>query len=1092
MPIRAGLHHVTSYQYDRPVTLSPHIVRLRPAPHCRTPVLGYGLTILPAKHFINWQQDPFGNWMARLVFPEPTREFSVTVDLSAEMRVYNPFDFFVEPSAEKYPFTYEAGLARDLAAYLTSEPASPALAAYVEKLRPLATGQVTIDALVAINRQIQKDVSYLIRLEPGVQTPEETLTKASGSCRDSGWLLVNCLRHLGIAARFVSGYLIQLTADQKSLDGPSGTDKDFTDLHAWCEAYLPGAGWIGLDPTSGLLAGEGHLPLAATPWTSDAAPISGSMAYDLKDEDDELGTKFHVEMKISRLHEDPRVTKPYTDGEWAAINAAGAALDAELAKHDVRLTVGGEPTFVSLDDPDSAQWNTEALGDHKKERATVLLERLRKRWCPEAIVHLGQGKWYPGEPLPRWAYSCFWRNDGVPLWRNPAHRANPNVDAGHGTAQADKFLKALLTKLDLPTDLGVPAHEDVFWHLWKEQRLPPEIDPLKADLKDDLERQRLARLLDQGLGNVVGYALPITRWGRQWVSSRWLGKHGLKRGRLFLVPGDSPMGYRLPLDSLSENPYAPVWPADPTIKKPALPPKGQLLAPDTLPLTPPPENAQLRTTLCVEPRGGVLYVFMPPTWTGEDWCDLAAAIEDAAEDTGLPVVIEGYLPPRDPRISHFSVTPDPGVIEVNVHPAKTWGELSQRSAELYEEARQSRLTTEKFLVDGRHVGTGGGNHITLGGATPSDSPFLRRPDVLRSFISYWHNHPSLSYLFSGLFIGPTSQAPRADEARTETIYELETALSRIPDHAVAPPWLVDRTLRNLLIDLTGNTHRAEFCIDKMWSPDSTSGRLGLLEMRNFEMPPHERMSLAAHLLIRSLLVRFWKQPYHAPLAKWGHQLHDRFLLPHFVWQDFKDVLAETSTPSAKLDPAWFQVHREFRFPRAGELQFREIGLELRTALEPWHVLGEEATGGGTARYVDSSVERLELKATGLPPNRYRVRVNGIPLPLRSTGAEGESVCGVRFRAWQPPSCLHPTIPVHAPLVFDLVDTWSKTLVAGCTYHVAHPGGRNPENKPINALEAEARRIARFFPIAQSSHPLTDLEPEADVDCPFTLDLRRWS
>ena len=1088
MTIRVALHHETTYTYSRPVTLLPHVVRLRPAPHCRTPILSYSLRIEPEKHFVNWQQDPHGNWLARYVFPKPTTRLVVAVDLVVEWTVIDPFDFFIEPEASKFPFAYEPALAVELAGFMVAEAPSPKVAGYlVELRREFFNGIETVDALVAINQRLHRDISYLIRMEPGVQTPEETLTKRSGSCRDSGWLLVNLFRHLGMATRFVSGYLIQLVPDQKSIDGPSGATTDFTDLHAWCEVYVPGAGWIGLDPTSGLLTGEGHIPLASTPAPSSAAAVSGAIDY-VVDEKNPVTSEFDVVMTVTRIRETPRVTKPYTPEQAEAMDAVGLQVDHDLQRLDVRMTTGGEPTFISIDDPDGDEWKTEALGPTKRARALELLYRLKGRFAPGALLQLGQGKWYPGEPLPRWAFGCYWREDGLPIWRNDQHYADERHPAGHGPVEAEVFANALCGRLELPREVAVPAHEDTWYYLWSERRLPPGADPLKADLKDPLERKRLAKLLDQGLERIAGFSIPIIREGAGWKSSLWL-RDSLKRGRLFLIPGDSPMGYRLPLDSFIITPETgaaldPFAKRQPLYQAPSDASRVQSIIPPVI-------GPHVRTAMCIEPREGILHVFMPPCHSIADYLDLITAIEDTAQATELPVVIEGYTPPRDPRVLNFSVTPDPGVIEVNVQPVKTWSELSTLTEVLYEEARKSRLTTEKFLLDGRHVGTGGGNHITLGGATPADSPFLRRPDVLRSMIAYWHNHPSMSFLFSGMFIGPTSQAPRADEARTDRVYELDLALSQIPDHAVCPPWLVDRILRNQLVDLTGNTHRTEFCIDKLFSPDSASGRLGILELRNFEMPPHGRMSLAAHLLVRSLVARFWQKPYQDSLARWGHQLHDRFLLPHFVNEDFSDVIAEQTLQGYVIDSAWFTAQHEFRFPVLGRANYRSIDMELRLALEPWHVLGEENGGGGTARYVDSSLERVQMQIDGLPPDRYQMAVNGVALPLRATGVEGQYVAGVRYRAWQPPSCLHPTIPVHAPLVFDLIDTWNGKAVAGCTYHVEHPGGRNPTRLPVNSYEAEGRRTARFAPRGHTPGPVRIAGPEINPESPFTLDLRQW-
>nr|WP_251701906.1 transglutaminase family protein [Pseudomonas boanensis] len=1088
------MHHVTHYRYDREVNLGPQIIRLRPAPHSRTRILGYSLKVAPGKHFINWQQDPQGNYLARLVFPEKTRELKVEVDLVAEMAVFNPFDFFLEPYAEQIPFTYTADERRELAPYLSCLPATPLFADYLAGIDLTPKGSV--DFLVALNQRLARDIRYLIRMEPGVQTPEESLEKASGSCRDSAWLLVQLMRHLGLAARFVSGYLIQLTADQKSLDGPSGTEVDFTDLHAWCEVYLPGAGWIGLDPTSGLFAGEGHIPLACSPEPSSAAPITGGV--------DESECEFSHEMRVERVWEAPRVTKPYSEEQWQAIRALGERIDADLARGDVRLTMGGEPTFIAIDYPDDPEWNTAALGPNKRRLAAELFHRLRGHYAPEGLVHFGQGKWYPGEQLPRWSLNCYWRRDGEPIWQEPELHADESRSYGADNDLAARFLRSVAGRLGLSGESLFPAFEDWFYYLWRERKLPANVTPEDARLADPLERERLRKVFERGLGEVVGQVLPLARSpdGNAWESGRWFLRDEYCR----LIPGDSPLGYRLPLDSqpwAREADYPYVNPADPGQAFPPLRQAAQLRqqlregGPQARSGEREPQRHQsagwiTRTALCAEPREGRLYLFMPPLAELESYLELVAAIEATAGELGCPVLLEGYEPPSDPRLVNFRVTPDPGVIEVNIHPSANWEELVERTEFLYEAARKSRLSSEKFMVDGRHVGTGGGNHFVLGGATPADSPFLRRPDLLRSLISYWHNHPSLSYLFSGLFIGPTSQAPRVDEARNDALYELEIAFQQMPEPgADCPPWLVDRLLRNLLVDVTGNTHRAEFCIDKLYSPDSSTGRLGLLELRAFEMPPHARMSLAQQLLLRGMVARFWDEPYQPPkLARWGTELHDRFLLPHFVQQDFEDVVHEFNTAGYPLRAEWFAPHFEFRFPKYGDYSVKGIDLELRQALEPWHVLGEEGAVGGAVRYVDSSLERVQLKVTGMAPDRYVVTCNGEPVPLRPTGRVGEFVAGVRYRAWQPASCLQPTIGVQVPLVFDIVDTWMQRSLGGCQYHVAHPGGRSYDSFPVNAYEAESRRLARFFRHGHTPGKLEVSQPRVNDELPMTLDLRR--
>ncbi len=1120
MSIHVAIRHTTRYHFDRPVTLSPHTIRLRPAVHSRTPIVSYSLKVTPEKHFINWQQDPFGNYLARLVFPERTRELSVAVEVIADMTVINPFDFFVEEQAERWPFDYTPALKKELAPYLEAEPAGPLLADYLAGIvrRPVAI----VDFLVELNHNLQRAIGYTIRLEPGVQSCEETLQRALGSCRDSGWLLVQILRHLGLAARFVSGYLVQLAPDEKSLDGPSGPSHDFTDLHAWAEVYVPGAGWIGLDPTSGLFAGEGHIPLACTPHPSSAAPIDGFT--------DRCEVTFDYSNEVTRFREDPRVTKPYSEEQWQHIQALGQRVDERLQQMDVRLTQGGEPTFVSVDDMNAAEWTTAAIGKHKRDRAEDLLRRLKGRLASGALIHTAQGKWYPGEPLPRWALGLFWRKDGVPVWRDEQWLAEAHRDYGHALADAERFATTLARHLGLEGSAPQPAYEDALYHLLQEAQLPEGLDPTGAALNDPLERRSLAAKLSRGLDTPVGFVLPLAwDWGTQrWYSRRWQ----FRRERLYLLPGDSPLGLRLPLDALpwmaedlleqetEQDPFAPHLPlADfhgevaaryshleqwqeghPGVQQQPLADRRR--DPAEVP----------RTALCMEVRGGCLHIFLPPLYRLEHALELIAAIEWSAARLALPVAVEGYAPPNDGRLIKLLVTPDPGVIEVNVHPASRWQELEATTVTLYEEARLARLGTEKFMLDGRHTGTGGGNHVTLGGPTPADSPFLRRPDLLASLVTYWQHHPALSYLFSGLFVGPTSQAPRVDEGRAEALYELEIAFRQLPPGEVPQPWLVDRLFRNLLADLTGNTHRSEFCIDKLYSPDSPAGRQGLVEFRAFEMPPHARMSLAQMLLMRALVARFWENPYRKPLVRWGTALHDRWMLPHYLWSDLQEVVGELNAAGYPFQAEWFEPFLEFRFPRYGTLQLGELTLELRAAIEPWLVLGEESTSQGTARFVDSSVERLQIKLSGLTDNRYVLVCNGRRVPLRATACHGEYVAGVRYRAWQPPSALHPTIGVHSPLVFDLIDTWNGRSIGGCTYHVMHPGGRNYEHFPVNAYEAESRRHARyqnwghtqgaitppawtapldrFYPHASPPGPMAPPQEEPSGEYPYTLDLRR--
>ena len=1058
MSILVSLHHVTRYLYDRPVMLGPQVIRLRPAPHCRTRVESYSLKVAPAEHFVNWQQDPHGNWLARYVFPSRTTEFSVDVDLLADLAVLNPFDFFVEPYAEQFPFVYPPELKEELAAYREAEAAGPRMAAFL-RATPRGPGS-TVQFLVDLNRRVHQEIHYGIRMEPGVQAPEQTFEVRSGSCRDSAWLLVHVLRHHGLAARFVSGYLVQLKPDVKPLDGPAGAAQDFTDLHAWAEVYLPGAGWIGLDPTSGLFCGEGHLPLAAAPHYRSAAPISGMV--------EPAEIKFSFAVNLARVAEKPRITRPFADEAWVALDALGRAIDRSLLAQDVRLTMGGEPTFVSIDDVQSAEWTTAALGAAKRIRADDLLRRLQARFAPGGMLHYGQGKSYPGEALPRWAFSVLWRKDGQPIWKAPELLAGEISREVPCAADLARFARHLTRLLGIAVDHLMPAFEQ------------PGVEG------------------ETGSAPQPGFVLPLKRHegrgGRVWVSEKWQ----LPGNELRLIPADAPIGFRLPLGLLPELPptaYPHVLPEDPFAARGALPEPGEGADPsvdvaraDAVE----PAHGAVRTALGTEIRQGSLCVFLPPVERLEDYLDLIAAIEATATTLGVPVRVEGYGPPFDPRLNVISVTPDPGVIEVNIHPAANWQEAVSTTTGLYEEARQARLGADKFMIDGRHTGTGGGNHVVLGGASPSDSPFLRRPDLLKSLVLYWQRRPALSYLFSGLFVGPTSQAPRVDEARHDALYELEIANAHVPgpgEGEKPPPWLVDRLFRNLLVDVTGNTHRAEICIDKLFSPEGPTGRLGLVEFRSFEMPPDPRMSLAQQLLLRALIAWFWREPQRGALVRWGTALHDRFMLPHFVWQDFLEMLDDLARAGTRFDPTWFAAQREFRFPLYGAVTRGGVTLELRQALEPWYVLGEESVSGATTRLVDSSIERLQVRAEGLTPGRQIIACNGRRVPLVSTGRSGEYVAGVRFKAWKLPSGLHPTLPVHAPLTFDLIDTWTRRSLGGCVYHVAHPGGRNYETFPVNSFEAEARRRARFQDHGHTPGFVVIPAEERSVEFPTTLDLR---
>jgi uncharacterized protein (DUF2126 family) len=937
----------------------------------------------------------------------------------------SPFDFFVDDRCREVPFPYPDELAEELAPFLRGPAGETGPRVRALLAEQPARGYVT-DHLVAKNALVARRVRYVIRDEPGIQTPEQTLEVGSESCRDTALLLCEALRAQGFAARFVSGYLVQLTDEGNIPDLARGESSDVVDLHAWCEEFVPGAGWIGLDGTSGLLCGEGHVPLASTASPAVAAPIDGTSSV--------AASAFEVRMEVRRLGHEPRPRRPYTEETWASIRAAGDAVDASLRASGLRLTMGGEPTWTSREHPRAPEWKEGAVGPTKWAQGLRLARALRARLAPGGVVLSKMGKHYPGESLPRWALELLWRADGTPLWRDPAlldfSVAAPGAVSRRGEAgdveQAGAFAADLAAALGVPREHALPGYEDPWEHVLREQNLPDDVDPLRAGLDDPEARRTLARARGRGLGLPVGFALPLTiapdaaLRGERWASSPWT----FRRGHLFLLCGDSPMGWRLPLDRLGGRPAlrldrdpslpAPSLPAPaPVLQRPAGPGSrgldvGAVAAPETSSSgpfhAPIAADDTVRTALCVEPRDGALHVFLPPLPSADAFVRSVAAIEAVAAARRRPVRLKGYGPPMDARMRHFVLTPDPGVLEVDVPPTESFAECTRLLETVADAANHAGLTMETYQLDGREVGTGGGHHLTLGSPTTAESPFLTRPALLAGLLRYVQNHPSLSFLFTGSFVGPTSQAPRVDEARDDALVEPELALARAERAGDAPPpWLVDRRVRNLLVDLTGNTHRTEICIDKLYDPCSPAGRHGLGELRAFQMPPHERMAVAQMLPVRSVVARLARAPFTAPRVRWGAELHDRFMLPHYLWAVFEDVVRDLRAHDLPLQASWWRPFLDVRYPVLGTLERDDIVLELRAALEPWHVLGEVPTATGTSRSVDSSLERIQVRVDGVTEGRHAVAVNGVAVPLRPTGRAAERVGGVRFRAGHPRS-----------------------------------------------------------------------------------------
>ncbi len=756
--------------------------------------------------------------------------------------------------------------------------------------------------------------------------------------------------------------------------------------------------------------------------------------------------------------------QPFSPSQWQTLHALGRTIDQRLQQWGVGMTMGGEPTYIAAHDSHSLQWRYEALGEEKRQLAGALLARLQGRLAPAGSVrHMGLGKLYPGEPMPRWALGCFWREDGQPLWHNPAWLAADGVSLGHSWRQAAGFMAELRRCLGISPGTVLTAVE--------------------ADRPEEPQ----------------GYVLPLLTVADPerpervyWTSCHWQPWQGEKP--LTLLPGTGPVGIRLPLGDLPEPA---VWAVEavPPLERPPVRPLGEaapLAAPNSI-----------RVALCVEVRQGTVHVYLPPIASARSFADVVMAVEVTAESLDMAVVLEGTPPPSRQGIQGFQITPDPGVIEVNIHPAASWSELVRIHQALDQEAIAVGLASHRYGWDGRGWGTGGGAHITIGGDRWQTSPLLRRPDLLRSFVTYWQHHPSLCYLFAGEYIGSTSQAPRPDEVRPDALYELEIAFLQLAPRVRVSPAIIDRLLRPLLVDSTGNPHRTALCIDKLFPVDNPNLQLGLLEFRGFEMPPHGDLRLLQMLLVRGLVALFWQRPYTAPLRRLGATLGDRFLLPHYLMGDWQEIMADLDRGGYPFEAEWFDPFWQWRFPIYGRVSLGNNPLrqlELRAALEPWPVLGDRSSAG-TARPVDNSMERIQVRligAIGEPPQadrlaqRYQVLCNGVPIPLRSTGRVGEYVAGVRYRARPADPSNSPVFSPQVPLTFEVLDTWQRLHLGGAQYHLSSPTGKTYEDLPTSPTEAQARVAERFIPF--EGGPWRDKRPPLAIhpDSPHTLDLRIWS
>ncbi len=1096
MSQRIALTHRVVQRFDRRVRLSTHWLRLRPAPNTRARIEAYSLHVAPESHFINWIRDPYENDLARLDLPEPLGELRFDVDIVATLDPVNPFDFFVDFGYSDHPFEYTAQVRKELAPYLRLAKPGPRLRRWLEQLE--LTPRYIVEFLGALNRQVMECTPPQFGRGGGHVDVEAVLQRGSANAWERAWLLTLSLRHAGLAARFTSGYHVFLSSDTQTVP-------DSARMHAWSEVFLPGAGWIGLDPTSGTFTGEGYIPLASAPDPLRALPWIGYC--------EACGETGEESIRLRRL-EHTRDRKNVSDSHWADVRAVAADVDARLKKHNVALSISPRIAFVHAPNAAAPEWTTGAMSDHKRTIAEQLASALRERVALGGVFHVGQTEWFNSETLPRWRISCLFRADGRPVWSDAALNAWPATKQRPTPEDVKRFSRTLTRALGINVDWLIPAHEDALHELWR-YRGAFEYEPQNGELKDPHLRRELAERLSQARGEPVGYVLPL-HWdsvNHRWISGAWM----FRRRALYLMPGTSALGFRLPLDALpvGESILSPDAERCQFDERSLLPDQvGELSArfSHVDPATSPPESADApyaeprapRTALCIELRDGRVWVFMPPLTHAEHYLDLVAAIEAAARDTGLPVLLEGYDAPEDHRLPRIIIEPDAGTLNVTLPPAAASPEQFEQLQLLYSIAEELGLRAERYDTEGRRLPPGGDGAFILGGTEPARSPFLQRPELLRDLITCWQRHPSLSYFFAGRDVGPGRAAPRPDEGRDDALYELGVALERIPSGTTAYPWMPDRLLRHLLADASGNMRRAEIRVDQLYAPDRPGQRLGRAVVHSMDFAPKPYHAALQTLLLRALIAHFAQRPGSVELIHWGNELHDRFMLPHVLWDDLCALIRELQRDGIPLQTDWFKPFLDLRFPELGRVQVGTACLELRGAHEPWPVLSEEAGLGGMARFIDSACDRVQVRVTGITPSRHVVVCNGRRVPLQPTARRGEFVAGVRYKVWNPPATLHPTVPAVRELAFDLVDTWNGTSLGGCSLIPERPGiwgGAAPAISPTREpmLRRDTRSApavvvppwtgsGRFVPQGRNKESIDMIQWINETEHPYLLDL----
>jgi uncharacterized protein (DUF2126 family) len=1074
--LRYGLEQA----FDRPVRLSTHWLRLRPAPGAPARLQAYSLRVRGAPHFINWVRDPFGNHLARLDLPEATTALEIEAEYRLELPDYNPFDFLLDPGVAEYPFDYPEALAEELRPYLQLGAPGPRTQAWLRTAE--RTPGPTLARLSAWAGALSRAFDDAGPGEPSAVCAETVIARGEATAWERAWLATLALRARGLATRFVCGLRLHCP--------PAGqAGQHDASLIAWVQVYLPGGGWIGLDPQSGLFTDATHLPLAAATDPLRALPWIGYR--------EACGERARTRILLEpgEPTSPPREARYVSEALWARASATCESVARAARDADLEMVIA--PSLSLRADEEGPEWHTQALGGRKQALAAALIDQLCARLGLAPVVQAGQGDWFAGEPAPRWRMTAWWRADGRPVWSRGSPLTGSEREEPDTAEDAEGFSRALAEALGLPAQAVQPAWEDPMQDLWAE-RHALQYRPGSAELATPEGRAALLDQLCARRAAPAGYVLPLAAGDApgRWSTGPW----SLRRDALYLLPGEAPLGFRLPLDALAESALAPEPPpADPFAPPESLPqgPHGPVAAGGEGQIL----DHGPRSALCVELRQGRLRVFIPPLRRTEELLHLLAAVEAVALARGLHVALEGYAPPPDARVRRLEIEPDVGCLRLALPGLQDAPAQHELLATVYRVAGELGLEASRLAPDGSLLPCAVGDRIDLAGPDAARSPFLRSPALLGALLRYWQAHPALSFLFAAPPVGQAASAPRVEEGRDDALYELELALARLPADARERPWLADRYLRQLTADVAGDPTRAEFQFDHLYHPQRAERRQGSLRLGGWEALPDARLTAIRLLLLRALVLRLAAAP-PGVAAAWGSALRDRFLLPAVLEADLRSVLDELAGAGFDVPYAAFEPWLQARFPVLGRLASGHLELTLRPALEPWPLLAETASGGGTARFIDVANTRVEFRLRGLTPGRHAVLCNGRRLPLQPMATAGEAVAGLRFKASDPPATLHPGLPVTERLDLELLDLRSGRILDRGRYIPARslaPGpvaappealpGTDPQTRqPPRPAGVQGGQPGRFERLGPGGRREVVPGPQVDPRQPYSLDL----